>query len=47
EGKSHLSIALGCTGGKHRSVVLADELGVHLRRRGYKVRVHHRDVRKE
>ncbi|MDQ7848652.1 MAG: RNase adapter RapZ [Armatimonadota bacterium] len=47
EGKSHLSIALGCTGGKHRSVVLADELGAHLRRRGYKVRVHHRDVRKE
>lgn len=47
EGKSHLSIAIGCTGGKHRSVVLADELSAHLQSRDYKVRVRHRDVRKE
>ena len=47
EGKTHLSLAIGCTGGKHRSVVLADELSAHLRGRGYKVRVHHRDARKE
>lgn len=47
EGKTHLSVAIGCTGGKHRSVVLADELSAHLRRRGYKVRVRHRDVRRE
>jgi UPF0042 nucleotide-binding protein len=47
EGKSHLSVAIGCTGGKHRSVVLADELSAHLRRRGFKVRVRHRDVRRE
>lgn len=47
EGKTHLSIAIGCTGGKHRSVVLADELSAHLQSRDYKVRVRHRDVRKE
>ncbi len=46
EGKSHLTIALGCTGGKHRSVVLADELGRHLGSHGYRVRVRHRDIRK-
>ncbi|HEY3247307.1 MAG TPA: RNase adapter RapZ [bacterium] len=46
EGKSHLTIALGCTGGKHRSVVLADELAKHLSARGYRVRVRHRDMRK-
>lgn len=47
EGKTHLSVAIGCTGGKHRSVVLADELSAHLRGRGFKVRVRHRDVRRE
>ncbi len=47
EGKTHLSVAIGCTGGKHRSVVLADELSGHLRSRGFKVRVWHRDSRKE
>lgn len=47
EGKAHLTVALGCTGGKHRSVVLGDELTRYLRQQGYKVRVRHRDVRKE
>ncbi|MDQ7820308.1 MAG: RNase adapter RapZ [Armatimonadota bacterium] len=47
EGKAHLTIALGCTGGKHRSVVLADELAAHLGGRGYRVAVRHRDVGKE
>ncbi len=47
EGKAHLTVALGCTGGKHRSVVLGDELTKFLRSQGYKVRVRHRDVRKE
>jgi len=47
EGKSHLTVAIGCTGGKHRSVVLADELTTYLKDRGYKVNIRHRDVRKE
>lgn len=44
EGKAYLSIALGCTGGKHRSVVMLNKLGEHLRRQGYIVNLHHRDV---
>lgn len=47
EGKAHLTVALGCTGGKHRSVVLGDELAEHLRQKGYNVSVRHRDVGKE
>ncbi len=47
EGKSHLTIGIGCTGGRHRSVVLGDELGRHLRRRGARVHVRHRDLRKD
>lgn len=45
EGKSHLTIALGCTGGRHRSVMVAEEIGTALRRRGYRTNVRHRDVR--
>jgi UPF0042 nucleotide-binding protein len=44
EGKSYLSIAIGCTGGHHRSVVLAEEIGELLRRRGFAPAVHHRDI---
>jgi UPF0042 nucleotide-binding protein len=47
EGKTHLTIAIGCTGGKHRSVVLGEDLARFLRDTGYGVRVKHRDVRKE
>jgi len=47
EGKSHLTIALGCTGGRHRSVVLGEELARFLRERGHQVRVKHRDIKKE
>lgn len=47
EGKAHLTVAIGCTGGKHRSVVLADDLGAYLEQRGFKVNLRHRDVRKE
>ena len=44
EGKSYLSIAIGCTGGRHRSVVLADEIAEQIRKRGYDPVVHHRDI---
>ena len=44
EGKSYLSIGIGCTGGRHRSVVLAEELSKVLARLGFVARVHHRDV---
>lgn len=47
EGKSHLTLAIGCTGGKHRSVVLADELSSYLDAKGYAVNVRHRDIGKE
>ncbi len=44
EGKSYLSIAIGCTGGRHRSVVLAEEIAERIRGRGYAPVVHHRDI---
>jgi UPF0042 nucleotide-binding protein len=44
EGKSYLTIGIGCTGGHHRSVVIAEELAKRLRTDGYPVRVTHRDV---
>jgi RNase adapter protein RapZ len=44
EGKSYLSIAVGCTGGHHRSVVIAEEIGSFLRGLGFTPTVHHRDV---
>ena len=44
EGKSYLTIALGCTGGRHRSIVLIEELRRLLDARGYRVLVRHRDV---
>jgi RNase adapter protein RapZ len=43
EGKSYLTIAFGCTGGQHRSVMIAEEVGKHLRHAGYRVKVVHRD----
>ena len=46
EGKAYLTIAIGCTGGRHRSVVLAHQLAAHLRAKGYRVRLGHRDIRK-
>jgi RNase adapter protein RapZ len=44
EGKAYLSIGVGCTGGRHRSVVVAEQLGERLRGHGYRAAVHHRDV---
>jgi UPF0042 nucleotide-binding protein len=46
EGKSYLTIALGCTGGRHRSVVVAQEAAVRLGARGYRALVEHRDIAK-
>ncbi|MBA2626173.1 MAG: RNase adapter RapZ [Acidimicrobiia bacterium] len=44
EGKAYLSLALGCTGGRHRSVAIAEEVASALRRKGFDPRVQHRDV---
>jgi len=44
EGKSHLTIAVGCTGGRHRSVMVAEALGKALSGKGYGVNVRHRDL---
>lgn len=46
EGKSYLTIGVGCTGGRHRSVRVADTLGETLEKEGYDVAVTHRDVQK-
>jgi UPF0042 nucleotide-binding protein len=46
EGKSYLTIAFGCTGGHHRSVMIASEIRKRLGNAGYKVKESHRDVRK-
>jgi UPF0042 nucleotide-binding protein len=46
EGKSHLTISLGCTGGKHRSVVLAEKMKNHLVRKKFRAKIHHRDIYK-
>ena len=46
EGKSYLMLAVGCTGGRHRSVAVAEEVGRRLRNWDYAVRVHHRDVQR-
>jgi UPF0042 nucleotide-binding protein len=47
ERKPYLSLAVGCTGGKHRSVAMGDELGKRLRKRGVEVSVVHRDMGRE
>ena len=44
EGKTNLVIAVGCTGGKHRSVAVAQELGDFIAKRGYSTTVSHRDL---
>src|SRR5579863_8727706 len=43
EGKSYLTIAFGCTGGQHRSVMIAEDVSKNLRKAGYRVKVVHRD----
>jgi UPF0042 nucleotide-binding protein len=44
EGKTHLTLAIGCTGGQHRSVVIANVLGQHLSRENYPFTLSHRDM---
>ncbi|MCP2519943.1 RNase adapter RapZ [Candidatus Aminicenantes bacterium AC-335-A11] len=46
EGKSYLTISVGCTGGKHRSVIIANEIKKYLQKNNYEVKVFHRDVNK-
>ncbi|MGA2143468.1 MAG: RNase adapter RapZ [Bryobacteraceae bacterium] len=47
EGKSYLTISFGCTGGQHRSVMIAEEIHKKLRAAGFKVKLHHRDAVQE
>src|SRR5579864_1420543 len=44
EGKSYLTIAFGCTGGHHRSVMIAEQIHKSLGRAGYRVKINHRDL---
>ncbi len=46
EGKSYLTIAFGCTGGHHRSVMMADQIRKNLAEAGYRAKVTHRDMTK-
>ncbi len=44
EGKRYLTVGIGCTGGQHRSVVIAETLASHLKERGWPMRCNHRDI---
>jgi UPF0042 nucleotide-binding protein len=46
EGKSYLTIAFGCTGGQHRSVMMAEQIRKNLAKAGFKSKVNHRDVKR-
>jgi UPF0042 nucleotide-binding protein len=46
EGKSYVTVSIGCTGGRHRSVFMADALARHFESTGYRVRLNHRDAEK-
>ena len=45
EGRTYVTVAIGCTGGRHRSVMLANEIGAAVQKKGHVVRVYHRDVK--
>jgi len=46
EGKSYLSVSIGCTGGRHRSVAIAEELYRYFRQRNVNIKITHRDIDK-
>jgi UPF0042 nucleotide-binding protein len=45
EGKSYLTIAFGCTGGKHRSVTVCEDIAAYLRHKNLPVHIHHREIK--
>ena len=45
EGKQHINLAFGCTGGQHRSVAMAEKMNRMLKERGYRTTLEHRDIR--
>ncbi|MDO4743519.1 MAG: RNase adapter RapZ, partial [bacterium] len=47
EGKTNLVIAIGCTGGKHRSVAFTEKIYNHVTSKGFKASVYHRDIKKD
>ncbi len=47
EGKTYLTIAIGCTGGRHRSVMVANEIGRRMTSQGYGVNLIHRDIHRD
>jgi len=47
EGKSYLTIAIGCTGGRHRSVYIAERLGLWLSERGHRAAIRHRELERD
>ena len=47
QGKTNLIVAIGCTGGKHRSVTVANYLGDYLANNGYNIFINHRDINKD
>jgi UPF0042 nucleotide-binding protein len=47
EGKKYATFAIGCTGGQHRSVYLIERLAAHIGRSGWRVGLHHREIRRE
>ena len=47
EGKSYVTISIGCTGGRHRSVFIANTVAKHLEQQGFRVKVSHRDSEKK
>ena len=47
EGKSYLGIGIGCTGGRHRSVVISEKINEYLKLKGYSAKLHHEDINKQ